>query len=116
MATVAVSSSAKSITIDRTKHLNEEPNTGHNRWHPDVRIPGGPFMGVSGVAPSHQQVTDWTRREADVVARWFCPGTQPRRGGSSWRPDGQGRAQHDAAARERRQLRREAAHPRRKVV
>ena len=36
MATAEVSSSAKSITIDRTKHLNEEPNTGHNRWHPDV--------------------------------------------------------------------------------
>ena len=179
MATAEVSSSAKSITIDRSKHLNEEPNTGHNRWHPDVapvlevepgeqvvletrdaldgyltaestvadfaalplgaihpltgpvfvkgakpgdlleiefidivpqpwafsaimpglgflrdsmttpflvhwridngwatsaqlpgvRIPGGSFMGVSGVAPSHQQVADWTRREADVIAR-----------------------------------------------
>ncbi len=179
MATAEVSSSAKSITIDRSKHLNEEPHTGHNRWHPDVtpvleiepgeqvaletrdaidgylnsdstiadfaalplgaihpltgpvfvkgaqpgdlleiefvdivpqpwafsaimpglgflrdsmttpflvhwridngwatsaqlpgvRIPGGPFMGVSGVAPSRQQVTDWTRREAAVVAR-----------------------------------------------
>ncbi len=30
MATAEVSSSAKSITIDRTKHLNEQPNTGHN--------------------------------------------------------------------------------------
>src|SRR5712692_5083148 len=179
MAIAEVSSSAKSITIDRRKHLNEEPNTGHNRWQPDVtpvievepgeqvvletrdaldgylnaestvadlarlpigavhpltgpvfvkgakpgdlleiefmdivpqpwafsaimpglgflrdimttpflvhwridngwatsaqlpgvRIPGGPFMGVSGVAPSHQQVADWTRREADVVSR-----------------------------------------------
>src|SRR6266851_5416425 len=36
MATAEVSSSAKSITIDRSKHLNEEPKTGHNRWHPDV--------------------------------------------------------------------------------
>jgi formamidase len=36
---------------------------------PGVRIPGGPFMGVSGVAPSRQQVVDWTRREADVAAR-----------------------------------------------
>src|SRR5438132_8416409 len=176
MATAAVSSSAKSITIDRSKHLNEEPNTGHNRWHPDVtpvievepgeqialdtrdaldgylngqstvadlaglpigavhpltgavfvkgaqpgdlleiefveiapqpwafsaimpglgflrdsmttpflvhwqikdgwatsaqlpgvRVPGGSFMGVSGVAPSRQQVVDWARREADA--------------------------------------------------
>src|SRR5438270_1772833 len=36
---------------------------------PGVRIPGAPFMGVSGVAPSRQQVADWTRREADVTAR-----------------------------------------------
>ena len=26
----------KSIEIDRTKRLREEPNKGHNRWHPDV--------------------------------------------------------------------------------
>lgn len=26
----------KSITIDRTKRLKEEPHTGHNRWHPDI--------------------------------------------------------------------------------
>jgi formamidase len=179
MATAEVSSSAQSITIDRRKHLAEESNTGHNRWHPDVtpvlevepgeqvaldtrdaldgylnadstvadlatlpigvvhpltgpifvkgakpgdlleiefvdivpqpwafsaimpglgflrdimntpflvhwqidgdwatsaqlpgvRIPAGPFMGVSGVAPASHQVADWTRREADVVAR-----------------------------------------------
>ena len=184
----AVSSASKSITIDRGKHLSEEPRTGHNRWHPDVppvlevepgeqvvletrdaldgylnaqstvadlaglpigavhpltglvfvkgakpgdlleiefvdivpqpwafstimpglgflrdimttpfmvhwridngwatsaqlpgvRIPGGPFMGVSGVAPSHQQVADWTRREADVITRGgFALGPNP---------------------------------------
>lgn len=27
----------KSVTIDRRRHLAEEPGTGHNRWHPDVR-------------------------------------------------------------------------------
>jgi formamidase len=27
---------AKSITIDRTKPLAEDPNKGHNRWHPDI--------------------------------------------------------------------------------
>jgi formamidase len=27
---------AKSITIDRTKRLSEEPTKGHNRWHPEV--------------------------------------------------------------------------------
>lgn len=26
----------KSITIDRTKRLKDEPSKGHNRWHPDV--------------------------------------------------------------------------------
>ena len=26
----------KSIEIDRTKHLREQPHKGHNRWHPDV--------------------------------------------------------------------------------
>ena len=26
----------KSIVIDRSKHLKDEPRTGHNRWHPDI--------------------------------------------------------------------------------
>ena len=26
----------KSIEIDRSKQLSEEPHKGHNRWHPDV--------------------------------------------------------------------------------
>src|SRR5262249_40228066 len=26
----------KSITIDRSKRLKDEPQTGHNRWHPDI--------------------------------------------------------------------------------
>ena len=170
---------ARSITIDRTRHLDQEPHTGHNRWHPDlvpvlevdegvtvtletrdaldgylnagstvadfgsvplgavhpltgpvfvkganpgdllevefleiapqpwafsaimpglgflrdvmtepflvhwqiadgwatsaqlpgVRIPGGPFMGVSGVAPSREQVAAWTARESAAAGR-----------------------------------------------
>src|SRR6185436_13161696 len=36
---------------------------------PRVRVPGASFMGVSGVAPSRQQVEAWTRREADAMAR-----------------------------------------------
>lgn len=36
---------------------------------PGVRIPGAPFMGVSGIAPSLQQVEAWTKREADLLAR-----------------------------------------------
>ena len=27
----------KSIDIDRRKRLREEPDKGHNRWHPDIR-------------------------------------------------------------------------------
>jgi formamidase len=27
---------AKNISIDRTKRLRDEPQTGHNRWHPDI--------------------------------------------------------------------------------
>jgi len=179
MTTVRVGSPSRSVAIDRRKHLDQEPGTGHNRWHPDVpaaievepgeevtletrdaldgylsadstiddfatlplgaihpltgpvfvkgarpgdlleiefveiapqpwafsaimpglgflrdtmttpflvhwqiangwatsaqlpgvRIPGAPFMGVSGVAPSRQQVADWARREADAAAR-----------------------------------------------
>src|SRR5262244_4031355 len=36
---------------------------------PGVRIPGAPFMGVSGVAPSRQEVEAWARREADLAER-----------------------------------------------
>jgi len=36
---------------------------------PRVRIPGAPFMGVSGVAPSRAQLQEWTRRENDLIAR-----------------------------------------------
>ena len=36
---------------------------------PGVRIPGAPFMGISGVAPSHAQLEAWTRREAELAAR-----------------------------------------------
>jgi formamidase len=40
-----------------------------SRQLPGVRIPGAPFMGISGVAPSRQQLETWTRREADLLAR-----------------------------------------------
>src|SRR6266545_6350513 len=36
---------------------------------PGVRIPGAPFMGVSGVAPSEAQVRAWTKREKDLSDR-----------------------------------------------
>ncbi|MBM3347514.1 MAG: acetamidase/formamidase family protein [Betaproteobacteria bacterium] len=36
---------------------------------PGVRIPGAPFMGVSGVAPSHEALKAWTEREARLLQR-----------------------------------------------
>ena len=36
---------------------------------PGVRIPGAPFMGVSGVAPSAAQVRAWAAREKDLMTR-----------------------------------------------
>jgi formamidase len=36
---------------------------------PGVRIPNGSFMGTAGIAPSHAQMVEWTRREAELVAR-----------------------------------------------
>ncbi len=44
---------------------------------PGVRIPNGSFMGTAGIAPSHAQLEQWTRREADLV----------RRGGTAALPD-----------------------------
>ena len=29
-------SASRSVTIDRSTHLDQQPRTGHNRWHPDV--------------------------------------------------------------------------------
>src|SRR5262245_40947065 len=36
---------------------------------PGVRIPNAAFMGTAGVAPSHEQLTRWTQREAELKAR-----------------------------------------------
>jgi formamidase len=44
---------------------------------PGVRIANGAFMGTAGVAPSHEQLTRWTAREAELKAR----------GGRVWPPD-----------------------------
>jgi formamidase len=33
---LAAVAASKRITIDRSKHLNQEPGTGHNRWHPEL--------------------------------------------------------------------------------
>ena len=48
----------KSIEIDRSKRLKDEPHTGHNRWHPDIP----PLIEV---APGDEVVLE-TRDAADV--------------------------------------------------
>jgi len=47
---------------------------------PGVRVPGAPFMGVSGVAPSPEKLAEWTAREQRVIDR----------GGLAFPPDLQG--------------------------
>jgi formamidase len=47
---------------------------------PGVRIPGAPFMGVSAVAPTADQLIAWTAREQRVIDR----------GGMALPPDGNG--------------------------
>src|ERR1700730_10383005 len=47
---------------------------------PGVRIPGAPFMGVSGVAPSAAKLAEWTAREQRVIDR----------GGLAFAPDAAG--------------------------
>lgn len=45
---------------------------------PNFRLPGAPFMGVSGVAPSLEEVAAWSRREAEWASRGgtvFVPST-----------------------------------------
>jgi formamidase len=50
-------------------HWDIADGAATSRQLPRVRIPGAPFMGVSGVAPSRAQVEAWTRREAAYAAR-----------------------------------------------
>ena len=83
---------------------------------PGVRIPGAPFMGVSAVAPTAEQLAAWTAREQRVIdARRLRAAARCRRRGArrTLRPR---RPAHPAAARERRQFRREAADQGREAV
>jgi formamidase len=50
-------------------HWDLEDGWATSSAMPGVRIPGGMFMGTAGVAPSHAQVAEWTRREAELRDR-----------------------------------------------
>jgi formamidase len=69
---------ANSIGFGFLRDLYAEPHV--TRWTirdghatsadlPGVRIPGAPFMGVMGVAPSRDLLLAWQQREAEVAAR-----------------------------------------------
>ena len=45
-----------------------ENNFATSEQLPGVRIPGAPFMGVSGVAPSKDKLKEWTKRENEAMA------------------------------------------------
>lgn len=52
---------------------------------PGVRIPGAPFMGISAVAPSHEQLRVWAKREQDWINA----------GGLAFPPDATGSVPHN---------------------
>ena len=52
-------------------HWNIDEGWATSPQIPGVRVPGAPFTGLAGVAPSHAQVLAWTARERDAVARGF---------------------------------------------
>jgi formamidase len=57
------------MTTPYLVHWDIADGAATSRQLPRVRIPGAPFMGVSGVAPSRAQVEAWARREEELLAR-----------------------------------------------
>ena len=84
---------------------------------PGVRIPGAPFMGVMGVAPSHELLERIVAREADLRGtRRHGDAAGRHRRGADGGPHRQQGAQHHRAARDRRQFRHQVAHRRRHAL
>ncbi|SVC48842.1 uncharacterized protein METZ01_LOCUS301696, partial [marine metagenome] len=50
-------------------HWSISQGWAHSDQIPGVRIPGASFMGVSGVAPSPSELTNWTIREQELIDR-----------------------------------------------
>ena len=50
-------------------HWNIEDGWATSPQLPGVRIPNGSFMGTAGLAPSHIQMEEWKKREADLARR-----------------------------------------------
>ena len=50
-------------------HWNIADGWATSEQIPGVRVPGASFMGVSGVAPSHEQLKHWTDRENVLIGK-----------------------------------------------
>jgi formamidase len=50
-------------------HWELEKGFARSEQLPGVAVPGAPFMGVMGVAPSHELLEQITMREAELIAR-----------------------------------------------
>lgn len=50
-------------------HWNIDGGWATSQQIPGVRIPGAPFMGISAVAPSHEKLREWERREQELLER-----------------------------------------------
>ncbi|MGH8430763.1 MAG: acetamidase/formamidase family protein, partial [Solimonas sp.] len=68
-------------------HWEMADGFAHSKQLPRVKIPGAPFMGVMGVAPSHELVQRIVAREAELA----------RRGGMAMPPDAAGALPTDGA-------------------
>src|SRR4029450_7158509 len=56
-------------TVPYLVHWNIADGWATSPELPGVRIPGAPFMGVIGLAPSHDQLRAWTKREQALLER-----------------------------------------------
>src|SRR5260370_15598263 len=56
-------------TVPYLVHWQIADGWATSRELPGVRIPGAPFMGVIGLAPSREQVAAWAKREQALLSR-----------------------------------------------
>jgi formamidase len=57
------------MTTPFLAHWNLSDGLATSPQIPRVHLRGNPFMGISGVAPSQEQLETWTRREAEAMAK-----------------------------------------------
>ena len=97
----------QSITIDRSKPLREESNTGHNRWHPDIppviEVDEGEEVVLETRDAFDGQMRPW-RHPRRTLPEWM-PGSSTRspapvavKGAAAGRLAGGGVCGHPAAA------------------